>query len=90
MTSGAESMKSSFEKQRQEFLKKNREERLKFVDFWASYVRTHPDRDWSSQQRVIIDSQIQGARGHGWTPEEFVHMKDEKKTQKHRANEKFA
>lgn len=41
---------------------KNRKERLKFVDFWANYVRTHSDRDWSKQQKMLIDSQIQGAR----------------------------
>ena len=41
---------------------KNRKERLKFVDFWANYVRTHSDKDWSKQQKVLIDSQIQGAR----------------------------
>lgn len=79
----------SFEEKRQDFLERNRKERMKFVDFWANYVRTHPDREWSSQQKVIIDSQIQGARGYGWTPEAFMHMKGEK-LQKHRAGEKSA
>ena len=41
---------------------KNRQERLKFVEFWANYVKTHPDRKWSKQQAVIINSQIQNAR----------------------------
>ena len=41
---------------------RNRKERLKFVDFWAKYVRTHSDKDWSKQQKMLIDSQIQGAR----------------------------
>jgi len=41
-----------------EFKKKNFEERLKFIDFWANYIKTHPDKVWSKQQNVIIDSQI--------------------------------
>ena len=41
---------------------KKRQERLKFVEFWADYVKTHPDREWSKQQAVIINSQIQNAR----------------------------
>lgn len=45
-------------KELKEFKKKNFEERLKFVDFWANYIRTHPDKVWSKQQNVIIDSQI--------------------------------
>ena len=57
---------------------KNARERMKFVDFWADYVRNHPDRDWSSQQKLLIDSQIQGARSWGWTPEAFMRMKGEK------------
>ena len=52
---------------------------MKFVDFWAEYVRNHPDRDWSSQQKMLIDSQIKGARSFGWTPEAFMRMKGEKK-----------
>lgn len=36
----------------------NKEERLNFVKFWAEYVRTHSDKEWSKQQNVIIDSQI--------------------------------
>ncbi len=37
---------------------KNMKERLEFVRFWAKYVREHPDKEWSEQQKVIIDSQI--------------------------------
>ena len=36
----------------------NKEERLNFVKFWAEYVRTHSDKEWSRQQNVIINSQI--------------------------------
>lgn len=41
--------------------KKNQQERNIFIDFWANYVKTHPDKDWSRQQNVLIDSQIKSA-----------------------------
>jgi len=40
---------------------RNSEERMKFIEFWAEYVRTHSDKEWSKQQNVIIDSQIEHA-----------------------------
>lgn len=36
--------------------KNNKEDRLNFVDFWAEYVRTHSDEEWSKQQNIIINS----------------------------------
>jgi len=39
----------------------NKRERMKFVKFWADYIRTHSDKDWSEQQIIVIDSQIKGA-----------------------------
>lgn len=41
-----------------DFKKRNAEERLKFIDFWVNYIKTHPDSVWSKQQNVVIDSQI--------------------------------
>lgn len=41
---------------------KNFRERLWFVKYWANYIRTHSDMEWSKQQNVLIDSQIQHAR----------------------------
>ena len=38
--------------------KDNKEDRLNFVKFWAEYVRTHSDKEWSKQQNAVIDSQI--------------------------------
>lgn len=67
----------SFEKDRENFLERNRKERLEFVDFWADFVRTHPDKEWSSQQRMLIDSQVQSARSFGMTPEAYLRMKGE-------------
>jgi len=37
---------------------RNRKERMNFVVFWAEYVRTHSDRDWSRQQKMVVDSQL--------------------------------
>lgn len=39
--------------------KDNREDRLNFVKFWANYIKTHSDKDWSEQQKILIDSQIE-------------------------------
>ncbi len=38
--------------------KTNKEDRLNFVKFWANYIKTHDDKEWSRQQNVIIDSQM--------------------------------
>ncbi|MFH0831349.1 MAG: hypothetical protein V1886_00570 [archaeon] len=40
--------------------KDNKEERTNFVRFWADYIRTHSDREWSRQQNIIINAQIRG------------------------------
>lgn len=37
---------------------RNRKERMEFVKTWAEYVRTHSDRDWSRQQKAVVDSQL--------------------------------
>lgn len=39
--------------------KKNFEERLKFIDYWADYVKTHSDKEWSKPQGTVINSQIE-------------------------------
>ena len=51
----------------------NQEDRMNFVDYWAGYVATHPDRDWSAQQAVLINSQIQNSR-QIMTKEMFLKM----------------
>ncbi|MBS3131334.1 hypothetical protein J4212_02780 [Candidatus Woesearchaeota archaeon] len=40
---------------------KNREERLWFVRYWANYIRTHSDKEWSEQQASLINSQLQNS-----------------------------
>lgn len=37
----------------------NDEDRINFIKFWANYVRTHPDKEWSKQQNLLINSQIE-------------------------------
>lgn len=51
---------------------KNQEQRMKFVETWAEYVRTHPDLEWSRQQNVIINSCLKSA---SLTKEQFLEMK---------------
>lgn len=33
-------------------------ERLRFVEYWANYIKTHNDREWSGQQKSLIDAQF--------------------------------
>lgn len=40
----------------------NQEDRMNFVKFWANFIRTHSDKEWSKQQKTLIDSQIQNAQ----------------------------
>lgn len=45
-----------------EDLKRNFLERLWFIKYWAEYIKTHSDKDWSEQQKILIDAQVrQGA-----------------------------
>jgi hypothetical protein len=54
------------------FTDENNAERLKFVSFWARYVREHEDKDWSRQQNVIINSCLRSA---SMTREAYLRMK---------------
>lgn len=49
----------------------NNRERLKFVEFWANYVKTHDDKIWSRQQNVIINSALKSAN---YTKEEYLKL----------------
>lgn len=37
---------------------KNEKERLKFIEMWAEYIRTHSDKEWSRQQNILINSLV--------------------------------
>ncbi len=59
--------------------KNNREDRMNFVEYWAEYVRTHPDKEWSRQQKVLIDSQIKNAQELKIiTPKEYLKIKEKR------------
>lgn len=66
---------------------KNQKQRLEFIDKWAEYVRMHSDKDWSSQQNVLINSCLKTAN---MTKEQFLEMKkvgkDEMRLWKSRKN----
>lgn len=57
--------------------KDNREERMNFVEYWAEYVRTHPSKDWSRQQNILINSALQSARSVKLTPRQYLEIKGE-------------
>ncbi len=58
--------------------KDNREERMNFVEYWADYVRTHPDKVWSRQQNILINSVIKNTKNSKLTPKEYLSIKNEK------------
>ena len=41
-----------------EAMRLNKKDRLWFIDYWANYIKTHTDQEWSAQQNVLIDSII--------------------------------
>ena len=55
--------------------KNNKEERLNFVEYWANYVKTHSDKDWSRQQNVLINSLMQNAKNSKLTKEQYLRIK---------------
>jgi|ETNmetMinimDraft_2_1059921.scaffolds.fasta_scaffold468351_1 hypothetical protein len=67
---------------REEFIKQNNKDRMWFVEYWAEFVRTHPDQEWSRQQNIIINSQLQGAKHYPLTAKEYLEIKGDKCTRK--------
>jgi hypothetical protein len=51
---------------------KEKQERLKFVRFWANYIKTHSNKIWSRQQNVLINSVIKSADKD---PEHYIRLK---------------
>jgi hypothetical protein len=41
------------------FKEQNAKERLWFIDYWVNYIKTHSDEEWSEQQNLLIDSQLE-------------------------------
>ena len=55
---------------------KNQRERIKFIEFWANYIRTHSDKEWSRQQKVLIDSQVNNAKKQLITVKQYLEIKE--------------
>ena len=54
---------------------KNNEERKKFIELWANYIKTHTDKEWSKQQNIIINSQIQNVRAIKFSDKQFERLR---------------
>jgi len=61
-----------------EIVRLNNEDRMWFVEYWAEYVKTHPDKEWSRQQNILINSMMKNARNSKLTPKEYLEIKGEK------------
>ena len=59
--------------------KNNKEDRMNFVKYWADYVRKNPDKIWSRQQNILINSQIKSARENKLSKEIYLKIKGELK-----------
>lgn len=57
------------------FKEKNEKERMKFVDLWSEYVRTHDDIVWSRQQNMIINAALRSA---SISRKDYLKLKGEK------------
>ncbi len=55
----------------------NSEDRMNFVEYWAEFVRTHSDKEWGKQQRILIDSMMQNAKQFPLSAEEYLRLKGE-------------
>lgn len=42
--------------------KRNFAERLWFIKYWANYIQTHNDEDWSKGQAILINSQLKSSK----------------------------
>jgi len=38
-----------------EYKKRNFEDRLRFIDSWVDYIKSHTDVEWSEQQKMLIN-----------------------------------
>lgn len=47
-----------------------------FVNYWANFVKTHSDKEWSRQQNVLINSVLKTAKQ--LSREEYLELKGER------------
>ncbi|MCZ7402643.1 MAG: hypothetical protein O8C61_10520 [Candidatus Methanoperedens sp.] len=50
----------------------NLKERLRFISFYAKWVKTVPNEIWSKQQAEFIDSLFDNAKNFSLTPEKYL------------------
>jgi len=55
----------------------NKKSRMYFVEYWANYVRTHPDKVWSKQQNILINSMFENSKNSKLTAKEYLGIKGE-------------
>ena len=53
----------------------NKKQREEFIIYWANYVKTHPDKEWSRQQNILINSILKSAKQ--FSREEYLKLKGE-------------
>ena len=41
---------------------RNFKDRIWFIKYWANFIKTHSDEEWSKGHNILIDSQFQHAR----------------------------
>lgn len=51
----------------------NRKQREWFVDYWADFVKNNPDREWSRQQNVLINSVLKSVKQ--FSREKYLELK---------------
>lgn len=54
--------------------KRNLEERLRFVRWYAEWVKSVPNQEWSAQQAELVDSLFESGVGMPLTPEEYLRL----------------
>lgn len=63
----------------------NTEERFRFIRYWADFVRSHDDEEWSQQQNVLINAQLKSANEMARTgatdPVEFYRRREARATE---------
>ena len=60
-------------------MNRDEKQRMEAVERWARYVAEHDD--WSEQQKIFIDSQIENAKAVGLTKEQAEYIRTGKKPQ---------
>lgn len=60
----------------EEIRRLNDQDRMWFVEYWANYVKTHPDKDWSRQQNILINSVIGSSKNSKLSPKEYLKIKE--------------